>query len=132
MLKCSQKEIGFLQSLEEARLATCHDDIPHVKPVSCIFYKDTILIATDYETRTFRNIMKNPNTGIAIDQYRSGGHKAICLQGKTDIIEKGKKFSEIYQLFYKKFKWVRDDPWKETEAAFLKITPTNKTSWGIN
>lgn len=131
MLKYSQKEIEFLQSLEETRIATCHDNIPHVKPVSYIFLKDSIWIATDYETRTFKNIIKNPNTGIVIDQYKSGEHKAICLQGKVNIIEKGEKFREIYQLFYKKFKWVRDDPWKETEAVFLRITATNKTSWGI-
>jgi nitroimidazol reductase NimA-like FMN-containing flavoprotein (pyridoxamine 5'-phosphate oxidase superfamily) len=132
LLKYSQKEIEFLQSLEEARIATCHDNISHVKPVSCIFLKGSIWIATDYETRTFKNIIKNPNTGIVIDQYKPGEHKAICLQGKVNIIEKGEEFREIYQLFYKKFKWVRDDPWKETEAPFLRITATNKTSWGIN
>jgi hypothetical protein len=67
-----------------------------------------------------------------IDRYESGGHKAVCLQGKVNIVEKGDEFHTIYQLFYKKFKWVRDDPWTEKEAPFLKITPTNKTSWGLN
>ncbi len=132
MLKCSEKEIKFLESLEEARIATCHDDMPHVKPVSYIFYKDCIVVATDYKTRSFQNIKKNPNTGLVIDQYKPGEHKAICIQGKVNIIEKGEEFDSIYQLFFKKFKWVQEDPWKEMEAPFLKIIPANKTSWGIN
>jgi nitroimidazol reductase NimA-like FMN-containing flavoprotein (pyridoxamine 5'-phosphate oxidase superfamily) len=132
LLEYSEKEIKFLESLEEARLATCHDGIPHVKPVSYIFYKNCFVVATDYKTRTFQNIKNNPNTSIVIDQYKPGKHKAICIQGKVVTIEKGEEFGSIYQLFFKKFKWVQDDPWKEKEAPFLKITPTNKTSWGIN
>ena len=131
MIKFSAKEIEFLSSYEEARLATCHDNIPHVKPVSFIYHQNSILISTDYKTRSFQNIKENSNSSVVIDLYQHGGHKAICLQGKTSIIEKGKEFDEIYQLFYKKFKWVRDDPWKEEEAPFLKIIPTNKISWGF-
>jgi len=90
------------------------------------------VVATDYETRAFQNIKNNPQAGIVIDLYKPGEHNAICLQGDVSIIEKGVEFNEMYQIFYKKFKWVRDDPWKEQEAPFLKIIPTNKTSWGIN
>ena len=132
MIKFTPKEISFLQSLEEARLATSHDDIPHVKPVSYIFYDDSILIATDYDTRSFKNLKKNPNASVVIDVYKSGGHRAICMQGHTQIIEEGKNFQEIYNMFQKKFQWVRETPWKEKEAPFLKIFPKNKASWGIN
>ena len=132
MIKFTQKEIEFLDSLEEARLATCHDDIPHVKPVSFIYHQNTILIATDYKTRSFQNIRKNPLASVVIDLYRSGGHKAILLQGKVTVIDTGEEFNSIYKLFYKKFKWVRDDPWQQKEAPFLKIIPNNKTSWGIH
>jgi len=132
LLKFTQKEIDYLLSLEEARLATCHDNIPHVKPISYILFQDSIVVATDYDTRAFQNIKNNPQAGIVIDLYKPGEHKAICLQGDVSIIEKGVEFNEMYQIFYKKFKWVRDDPWKEKEAPFLKIIPTNKTSWGIN
>ena len=131
MIKFSKKEIKFLSSCEDARIATCHDDIPHVKPVSYIFHQNAILICTDYETRTFQNIKENSNTSVVVDLYKIGGHKAICLQGKSLTVERGKEFNEIYQLFYKKFKWVRDDPWEEGEAPFLKFIPTNKKSWGI-
>ncbi|MFZ8923034.1 MAG: pyridoxamine 5'-phosphate oxidase family protein [Nitrosopumilaceae archaeon] len=131
-MKLSVNEIKFLESLEEARLATSHKDTPHVKPVSFVLYQDVIFVATDYDTRTWKNIKENPKAAIAIDIYKSGGHKAICFQGDINILEKGEEFDEIYQIFYKKFKWVRDDPWKPGEAPFLKLIPKNKTSWGIN
>ena len=132
MIKFSDKETKFLEAQEEARIATSHNDISHVKPVSFIFWKDLILVATDYKTRTFSNIKLNANTSIVIDIYKSGNHKAICIQGKTEIIEKGLEFREFYDIFYKKFQWVRKDPWKENEAPFLKIIPNNKVSWGLD
>ncbi len=131
-MKFSQKEIEFLKSREEARIATSHNDIPHVKPVSFVYYENKILVATDYKTRTFTNIKSNPHIGIVIDVYKSGDHKAVCIQGKTEIIEKGLEFKKFYEMFYKKFEWVRREPWKENEAPFLKINPDNKVSWGLN
>jgi len=130
--KFNQKEIEFLKSLEEARIATSHENIPHVKPVSFVFEDNTIIIATDYKTRTYTNIVSNPNVGIVIDIYKSGGHKAVCIQGKVDIVEKGPEFKKFYDIFHQKFDWVRRDPWKENEAPFLKINPKNKTSWGLS
>ena len=132
MIEFNQKEIEFLVSLEEARIATSHDDIPHVKPVSFVYYEKTIIIATDYETRTFSNIKSNPNTSIVIDIYKPGNHKAICIQGQTEIIESGPEFKKFYEIFYNKFEWVKKDPWKENEAPFLKILPNKKVSWGLN
>ena len=131
MIEFNDKEIEFLNSIEEGRIATSHDDIPHVKPVSFVCNNGIILVATDYETRTFTNIKTNPNTSVVVDIYKSGNHKAVCIQGKTEIIENGKEFQEFYDIFYKKFEWVRKDPWKENEAPFLKIIPKNKVSWGI-
>ena len=132
MIEFNQKEIEFLESLEEARIATSHDDIPHVKPVSFVFFDNAILVATDYDTRTFTNVKSNPHTSIVIDIYKSGDHKAICIQGKTEIVEKGPEFRKFYNIFYEKFDWVKKEPWKEGEAPFLKIIPNNKVSWGLN
>ena len=131
MIEFSKKETEFLESLEEARIATSHNNIPHVKPVSFVFHEGTIIVATDYDTRTFTNIKINSNTAVTIDIYKSGDHKAVCIQGKSEIIEKGLEFKKFYDIFYKKFQWVRNDPWKENEAPFLKIITDNKVSWGL-
>ena len=131
MIEFSEKETEFLNSLEEARIATSHDDIPHVKPVSFVFESNAIVIATDYETRTYKNLKTNPNSSV-VDIYKSGGHKAVLIQGKTEIIENGEEFKKLFDIFYEKFEWVRRDPWKENEAPFLKIIPNNKNSWGLD
>ena len=125
-------EIKFLNSVEEARLATCHDDIPHVKPVSFIFNQNLIFVATDYETRSFQNIKKNSKVAIVIDIYKPNEHKAICIQGVAEILESGPEFDSIYKIFLNKFQWVRNDPWKPGEAPILKIVPKSKVSWGLN
>ena len=126
------KEKEFLESLEESRLATVNDSMPHVKPVSYIFDSDFFYVATDYETRTYKNLKKNPKVALVIDIYKHGDHKSICIQGNTTIIENGEKFSNIYKKFNEKFEWVRNEPWKENEAPFLEIKPITKISWGIN
>lgn len=131
MIEFKQEEVKFLESLEEARIATSHDDIPHVKPVSFVYHDNAILVATDYNTRTFANLKANPYTSVVIDIYRSGGHKAVCIQGKTEVVENGSEFEKFYNIFYEKFEWVRNEPWKENEAPFLKIIPKNKVSWGL-
>ena len=131
MIEFTKVEEKFLQSIEEARIATSHADIPHVKPVSFIYHNNIILIATDYQTRTFKNVKINPKVSVTIDVYESGKHKAICIQGKVEILEKGEEFLQAYKIFEKKFAWVRNEPWKENEAPFLKIITTNKISWGL-
>ena len=132
MIEFNESEKEFLGKLEEARIATSHDNIPHVKPVSFIFMDNSIIVATDYKTRTFSNIRSNSKVGIVIDIYKHGGHKAICIQGEVKIVEEGAEFKKLYDVFYEKFAWVRREPWKEKEAPFLKIMPNNKTSWGLS
>ncbi len=130
-MKLSKAEEHFLKSMEEARLATSHDDIPHVKPVSFILVHGVVVVATDYDTRAYKNIEENPNAGVAIDVYESGNHKAVCLQGKVEVIENGLEFERLYGMFNQKFEWVRREPWSENEAPFLKILPRCISSWGL-
>jgi len=131
MVSFSQKEIEFLQNMEECRIATTHDTMPHVKPVSYIYENETVLIATDYDTRMYKNLSKNPKAAVSIDIYKNKGHKAVCLQGKVQIIENGEEFSRVYKKFHEKFEWVRDQSWEQNEAPFIKIIPFSKSSWGL-
>ena len=131
MVSFSEKEIKFLQDMEECRIATSHNNIPHVKPVSYILENQSIIIATDYDTRMYKNLLDNPKAAVSIDVYKNKDHKAVCLQGDVIIIEKGKEFLQVYKKFHDKFEWVRDQPWEENEAPFIKITPFTKSSWGL-
>ena len=74
----------------------------------------------------------NRNVSIVVDVYDpSGENKAIVIQGKAVIIERGKEFIRLYKIFDKKFEWVRKNPWKEGEAPFVRVAAFNKVSWGL-
>ena len=121
-------EEKFLLENEACRVATSHNDIPHVTPVTYSYF----FIATDYDTRKYKNLKVNKNIGLAVDVYNSSvENKAVIIQGTVDIIERGEEFKRLYKKFEKKFEWVRNDPWKEGEAPFIKIKPFNKVSWGL-
>lgn len=131
MIAFSRAERDFIGRNEACRLATCHDSVPHVVPVSYVFEDGTFYIATDYETRKYENIKENDRVALAVDVYSSIGNRAVCVQGRAEIIEKGKEFARLYKVFHQRFEWVRQDPWEEGEALFLKVTPTGKVSWGL-
>ncbi len=132
MVEFKQKEVEFLGKNEACRIATSHKDVPHVTPVTYYFENGLFYIATDYNTQKYSNLKKNKNVAIAIDVYLAGKHKAIIIQGFAEFIEKGPEFKRLYEIFYKKFYWVKEMPWKEGEAPFVKITPQKKMSWGFN
>jgi len=131
-IKLSNKEIKFLQNNEICRVATSYNDIPHVVPVCYIFWKNCIFFATDYQTKKYKNILKNNRISIIIDVYdKTNGNKALFIQGLGSIIEKGEEFKNIYDIFEKKFTWVKKDPWKENEAPFVKVNIKKKIEWGL-
>ena len=131
-VKVTQKERKFLLENEVCRIATSHDDVPHVVPVAYIYDKDAITFVTDYGTRKYKNLEVNKNVSVVVDVYdHSGENKAIILQGKAVIIERGAEFKRLYQIFNKRFEWVRKNPWKEGEAPFARVDAFNKVSWGL-
>lgn len=129
MIEFTQKEIEFLKKNEACRIATSHDNIPHVTPVTYYFEDGFFYLATDYDTKKYSNLKKNNKMAITVDIYMSGKHRAVIVQGTTEFIEKGPEYKRLYEIFYKKFSWVRENPWKEGEAPFVKIKPKTKTSW---
>ncbi|MFZ0183552.1 MAG: pyridoxamine 5'-phosphate oxidase family protein [Nitrosotalea sp.] len=131
MLKFTIKESQFLKENEGCRIATCTKDVPHIAPVSYYFEDGFFYFATDYDTKKYANLKKNDKIAISVDVYLPAKHKAVVVQGSTTFIEKGPQFKKLYEIFYKKFAWVREDPWKENEAPFVKITPKTKISWGL-
>jgi nitroimidazol reductase NimA-like FMN-containing flavoprotein (pyridoxamine 5'-phosphate oxidase superfamily) len=131
-VRFTQAERKFLSENEICRISTSHDDMPHVVPVTYVYDKDTITFVTDYGTRKCRNLEYNKNVSAVVDIYNSSGeNKGIVIQGKAIIIERGEEYIRLYQIFNDRFEWVRDNPWREGEAPFVKVNPFNKVSWGI-
>jgi uncharacterized protein len=131
-VKFTKNEEQFLLENEACRVATSHDDIPHITPVTYIYENGFFFMATDYNTRKYKNLKLNKNIALAVDIYNSSvENKAVIIQGTVDIIERGEEFKKLYQKFDKVFEWVRNDPWKEGEAPFIKVNPFSKVSWGL-
>jgi nitroimidazol reductase NimA-like FMN-containing flavoprotein (pyridoxamine 5'-phosphate oxidase superfamily) len=131
LVRFSEAEERFLMRNEVGRLATvCPDGTPHVVPVCYIYRAGAFLVATDYETRKYHNLLTNNNVAFVVDVYKPGrGIRGVFIQGMSTILETGTDFREAYALFYKRFSWVRADPWKEGEAPFVRIEPSHKSSW---
>ena len=128
----SKGEERFIMKNEVCRVSTSHNDIPHVTPVSYICKNGSIFFATDYNTRKYKNLKLNNKIALSIDTYGSSvKNKAVVIQGIARLIERGEEFKQLYQEFYNKFEWVRQDPWKEGEAPFVKVDSLNKVSWGL-
>lgn len=67
-----------------------------------------------------------------VDTTENNKEKAVVILGTTTIIHDGKKFEELYKIFYDKFDWARIDPWwKQRKAAIIEVIPKTKASWGI-
>jgi nitroimidazol reductase NimA-like FMN-containing flavoprotein (pyridoxamine 5'-phosphate oxidase superfamily) len=131
-VEIDKKESEFLLKMEVCRISTSHNDIPHVVPVAYIYENGFFYIATDYDTRKYKNVCINNKVSLVVDVYDpSGENKAVVIHGTAEIIDGGAEFIMLYQKFYRKFEWVRKDPWKEGEAPFIKIKALNKISWGL-
>lgn len=123
-------EKRFLEKNEIARLATISaDGMPHVVPVSYVFRDGIFLIAVDYQTKKYRNILRNTLVALVVDTVSP--NRGVMVQGHAEIFEKGLEFRRAYEVFHKKFSWVRADPWKEGEVPFIRIKASTKASWSF-
>jgi nitroimidazol reductase NimA-like FMN-containing flavoprotein (pyridoxamine 5'-phosphate oxidase superfamily) len=131
VLQFSRAEQRFLEENEVGRLATVGPDgMPHVVPVCYIFTSGAFWVATDYGTRKYRNLQQNDKVALLVDVGHDS-NQGLLLQGRAEIFEKGQEFHTIYEVFFRKFAWVRDAPWKEGEAPFIRIKATRKAGWGL-
>jgi nitroimidazol reductase NimA-like FMN-containing flavoprotein (pyridoxamine 5'-phosphate oxidase superfamily) len=130
-MRFNVEEERLLIDNEVGRLATISKDgLPHVVPVCYIYRSGGLWVATDYETKKYRNLLSNDKVALVIDSgYDS--NRGILIQGRAKICRKGPEYRRVYAIFYEKFGWVRAAPWKEDEAPFIKIEPVRKARWGL-
>jgi uncharacterized protein len=132
MVEYSEMEKKFLVDNEVCRVATVSpNNIPHITPVCYVFLENSFFFATDYNTRKYKNLKQNKNASLVVDLYDSPNNKAVIIRGTSKFIERGDVFTRLYDMFHRKFEWVRQDPWNEGEAPFVEVTATHKASWGL-
>ncbi|MGB8936706.1 MAG: pyridoxamine 5'-phosphate oxidase family protein [Candidatus Nitrosopolaris sp.] len=131
-VKFTEKEVSFLLENEICRVATSCNNMPHIVPVNYIHENNFLYFATDYNTKKYHNIQKNKKIAVTIDVYNTSlNNRAVVIEGSSELIERGEEFKRLYKIFERKFEWVRNDPWQEGEAPFVKVHPGNKVSWGL-
>jgi uncharacterized protein len=128
MTLLKKRELDFLKSHELCRMATASKDgHPHVVPVIYALDGEDIVVAVDYGTKKLKNLRENPNVALVVDDYSP--NRGILMEGKSEILERGKEYLRLLQILYDRFEYYRKNPWKEGESPILKIHPTKATSW---
>ena len=130
-MEFTRAEKRFIDDNDVARFATVGPDgIPHVVPVCYVHSSDAFWVATDYGTRKYRNLQRNDKVALLVD-VGNASNRGILVQGRAKTFDRGSEFREIYDVFHRKFDWVRETPWNEGEAPFVRIEPIRKVSWGL-
>src|SRR5688500_20196054 len=117
LVEFPEAEKRFLKHHEVCRVATSHNDTPHVTPVNFVFDDGFFYFATDYDTKKYRNLAKNKKSALVVDVYNSSkDNKAVIVQGVVDFDERGEEFQKLYDIIYELFVLFRVDSWMECEA----------------
>lgn len=118
------KEKKFIQSRDICRMATCVGGKPHCVPVGYVFSDGSFYIPTAKKTKKTRDIEKNPEVCIVIDDDRDAG---IMITGKAEITDAGKA-SPLR-------KSMENLGWKIGgfgNASLIVIKPKRKVSWKLD
>jgi hypothetical protein len=76
----AEMELKLILDNEICRIANATNNIPHVIPVCYIYKNNKIFFSTDYNTKKYKNLVKNKIIFLVIDQYdKLNGNKGITL-----------------------------------------------------
>ena len=130
MPKLRKKERDFLTAHELCRLATASKKaIPHVAPVVYVLDGDDVVIVTDYGTKKLKNLKENGKAALVVDDYHP--NRAVFVEGKAAVYEKGKEYLRLLKILLGKFEYYRKNPWAEGEAPIIVVKPRKVVSWGL-
>ena len=128
ILKAAEAE--FARAHELCRIATVsRKGWPQVTPVIYALDGQNFIVAVDYGEKKLKNLRENDRASLVIDEFHP--NKALAVQGRCEIIEKGREYLRLQKLLYDRFETYRRHPWKEGESPILKITPVKSASWGL-
>ncbi len=131
MARFTKKETAFIKRCEVCRVSTfSKNGWPHVTPVLHVTDGKNIYFATDFDTRKYKNIKHMNRAAVVIDVY-ARQPQGITVHGEAEILEKGKKFKNAYDMLVKRHSYYKANPFKEGESPIIKVVPVRKASWGI-
>ncbi|MCL5318260.1 MAG: pyridoxamine 5'-phosphate oxidase family protein [Thaumarchaeota archaeon] len=129
-MRFTDGEKRFLDANDGCSLATVYPDKrPHIVPVNFLLIDGLFYVASDYNTRKLKNIQLNNKVALLVATFNP--NRAVIIEGEASLLEHGPAFKHVYEMFYKRFSWVRNDPWSEGEAPFIVVKPVKKIRWGL-
>ncbi|MHA2055496.1 MAG: pyridoxamine 5'-phosphate oxidase family protein [Candidatus Hodarchaeales archaeon] len=106
MDKISDDAKKFLEEGRVLRIATIDNNgSPRLAPFCYWIQDDKVYILTRPETKTVRNLRKNPEAAIMIDYYDEDWSqlKFCMIKGKTALIEDKEKVLKLHSIRGKKY-----------------------------
>jgi PPOX class probable F420-dependent enzyme len=128
--ECWQK---LLREERVARLATHGDQGRiHLVPVCYAYDGKDIFIGTSLDSKKVKNVRRNSSVAFVVDFYVEDWSKlkGVMIQGRAEVIERGKEFEEAKKLLYEKYpQYEATAPIEEGESAIIKIKLERVVSW---
>lgn len=104
-------------------LASCVDDYPMVRNVSCIFYNDKIYFKTDKNFRKTQQLYKNPKVAMCFNGVQVEG---IAENKGLVTAEPGR----IFEAKYKEYLWQSYNAYSHEDTEILiEVTPKFVEIW---
>jgi len=138
-LKLNQKTKTLIKRTKVARLATVDQKShPYVVPVVFVFHENSFFIPLDKKTKNVnpknlkrvKNIEKNPNVTLLIDEYQNNWKKLffLMIHGRAKIIDgkNSKIIDKVHKLLISKYPQYK----KIGVGDFcIKISPQRMNYW---
>lgn len=104
-------------------LATCVDDYPMIRNVSCLFYHDKIYFKTDINFRKTAQLLANPKVAMCFHGVQVEG---TALNKGLVINEEGR----IFEKLYKEHLWGSYNRYSHEDSEILiEVTPEFVEIW---
>lgn len=115
-----QKKLG---SFKIMALASCVDNYPMVRNVSCIFYNDKIYFKTDKNFRKTQQLYQNSRVAMCFNGVQVEG----IAENKGLVIEEE---GRIFEKKYKEFLWQSYNAYSHVDTEILiEVTPKFVEIW---
>lgn len=104
-------------------LASCHDNYPMVRNVSCIFYNEKIYFKTDKNFRKTKQLYENPRVAMCFNGTQVEGEAKIL---GLVVDEPGR----IFEKKYKEYLWQSYNAYSHVDTEILvEVTPKFVEIW---
>ena len=104
-------------------LASCEDNQPTVRNVSCLFYNDKIYFKTDKNFRKTRQLLKNPQVALCFGGTQVEG---IAVNRGLVVEEEGR----VFEKKYKEYLWQSYNAYShEEDEILIEVTPHFVEIW---